>query len=138
MTPARFEKQIRDGYGPHADAILAVYPHATDVEALKAARDVFRESAFAWHTWAWATLQSERGKGKAFVYLGLCRSTRSHLRCGIRFVGTGQRAASVGNIHPQPAEAASASTRSSSKGRLTVQAVRDAVRITTETLTSVP
>ena len=27
-----------------------------------------RESTFAWHTWAWAMLQSEKGKSKAYVY----------------------------------------------------------------------
>jgi para-nitrobenzyl esterase len=47
VTPAAFEQQIRAGYGPHADAILKAYPHATDKEALKASKDMFRESAFA-------------------------------------------------------------------------------------------
>jgi para-nitrobenzyl esterase len=68
MTPALFEQQIREGYGKHADAILAAYPHATDAEAAKAGKDIFRESAFAWHTWAWAMLQTEKGKGRAYVY----------------------------------------------------------------------
>jgi para-nitrobenzyl esterase len=68
MTVARFEEMIRAGYGKHADAILAAYPHATDAAAAKAANDVFRESLFAWHTWAWAMLQSQKGKGKAYVY----------------------------------------------------------------------
>jgi para-nitrobenzyl esterase len=68
VTPAAFERQIRTGYGPAADAILAAYPHATDAEAFGSAKDIFRESAFAWHTWAWATLQTQMGKGKAFVY----------------------------------------------------------------------
>jgi para-nitrobenzyl esterase len=68
MTPALFESQVREGYGKHADAILAVYPHATDAEAAKAGKDLFRESAFAWPTWAWALLQTEQGKGKAYVY----------------------------------------------------------------------
>jgi para-nitrobenzyl esterase len=27
-----------------------------------------RETAFAWPTWAWATLQSRNGSNKAFVY----------------------------------------------------------------------
>jgi para-nitrobenzyl esterase len=68
MTPARFESLVREGYGKHADAILAAYPHATNEEAAKAGKDVFRESAFAWPTWAWALLQSQKGKGKAYVY----------------------------------------------------------------------
>ena len=68
VTRAGFEKQVREEYGQRADVILAAYPHATDADALKAAKDIMRESTFAWHTWAWAMLQSERGKGRAFVY----------------------------------------------------------------------
>jgi para-nitrobenzyl esterase len=68
VTVASFEKQIRSGYGQAADAILAVYPHATDTEAFKSSKDIFRESAFAWHTWVWAALQAQKSKGKAYVY----------------------------------------------------------------------
>jgi para-nitrobenzyl esterase len=68
MTAAMFESSIRKGYGAKADAILAVYPHATDAEALQAARDTARDSLFGWHTWAWAHLQSQKGKGMAYVY----------------------------------------------------------------------
>jgi para-nitrobenzyl esterase len=68
VTPAAFEQQIRSGYGPHADAILKVYPHATDNEAFRSTKDIFRETAFAWPTWSWARLQSQKGKGKAYVY----------------------------------------------------------------------
>jgi para-nitrobenzyl esterase len=68
MKPAQFEQFARAGFGSKADGILAAYPHSTDAEASQAAKDVMRESTFAWHTWAWATLQAEHGKGKAFVY----------------------------------------------------------------------
>lgn len=68
MTSARFEAQIRAGFGKDARAILAAYPHATDAEAVQAARDVDRDSMFAWSTWSWALLQSEKGHGKAFLY----------------------------------------------------------------------
>jgi len=68
ITKAKFEAQIREGYGKGADAILAAYPHSTDAEAAQSAMDVFRETAFAWPTWAWATLQSQKGHGKAYVY----------------------------------------------------------------------
>jgi para-nitrobenzyl esterase len=77
VTATSFEKQIRSGYGPAADAILAVYPHATDAEAFKSSKDIFRESAFAWHTWVWATLQAQKGKGKAYVYYFDHRTPRS-------------------------------------------------------------
>jgi para-nitrobenzyl esterase len=68
VTKASFEEQVRAGYGKKADAILAAYPHATDEEAMQSNRDLFRDSAFAWPTWAWASLQSMKGRGKAYVY----------------------------------------------------------------------
>jgi para-nitrobenzyl esterase len=68
VTPARFEQNVRAQYGASADALLAVYPHATDAEALQSSRDVFRETAFAWPTWTWARLQSEKGTHPAYVY----------------------------------------------------------------------
>src|SRR6185295_4209204 len=68
VTAAKFEEKVRAGYGPQADAMLAAYPHSTDQEAVRSTRDLFRESTLAWHTWAWALLQSEKGKGKAYVF----------------------------------------------------------------------
>jgi para-nitrobenzyl esterase len=68
VTAAMFEQQIRAGYGEQAEAILKVNPHATAAEARTAAKNVFRETAFAWPTWAWARLQSRQGKHKVFVY----------------------------------------------------------------------
>jgi para-nitrobenzyl esterase len=68
ITAAAFEKQIRSGYGEQADVLLKAYPHSTDAEAARSSADVFREFAFAWPTWAWALMQSQKGKGKAFVY----------------------------------------------------------------------
>ncbi|MBN2319923.1 MAG: carboxylesterase family protein [Acidobacteria bacterium] len=68
VTGAGFERMMRTRFGESADTLLAVYPHATDEEALRSSRDIFRESTFAWPTWAWATLQSRNGQNKAFVY----------------------------------------------------------------------
>lgn len=68
VTSAAFEQEIRAGYGPHADAILAANPHATEAEAVQAARNIFRDTAFAWPTWTWAKLQAQQGKGAAYVY----------------------------------------------------------------------
>jgi para-nitrobenzyl esterase len=68
VTPAAFEQQVREGYGAGAAGILAAYPHATAAEATRAAANLARDSTFAWHTWAWALLQSEKGKGNAYLY----------------------------------------------------------------------
>lgn len=65
---AALESMVRAGYGDRADTILAAYPHATDQEATQAARDLARDSIFAWSTWVWARMQSTHGRNKAFVY----------------------------------------------------------------------
>jgi len=67
-TSASFEAQIKSSFGPAAEGMLKAYPHATDAEAFKSSKDIFREQAFAWHTWAWAELQSKKGRKKAYVY----------------------------------------------------------------------
>jgi para-nitrobenzyl esterase len=68
VPPEQFEQQIRAGFGGHADAILAVYPHANESEATKATKDFFRDCGFGWHTWTWARVQSQKGQGRAFLY----------------------------------------------------------------------
>lgn len=68
VTPAAFEKQIRDQFGAHAPAILAAYPHATDAEAARASRHVRNETSFSWNMWTWARQQSKHGKGKVYSY----------------------------------------------------------------------
>jgi para-nitrobenzyl esterase len=67
-TGEDFEKMIRLQYAASADAILKAYPHATDAEATRSSKDIFRDSTFAWPTWAWAKLQSQKSKNKVFVY----------------------------------------------------------------------
>ncbi len=58
---------VRERYGSFADRLLAAYPTVGD-GVTKTARDLARDSAFGWHTWSWARLQSARGKGKAYYY----------------------------------------------------------------------
>jgi para-nitrobenzyl esterase len=68
VTPAAFQKQIRDQFGADADAILKVYPHATDAEAVRAARQLRNDTSFNWNMWTWAREQSKQGAGKVFSY----------------------------------------------------------------------
>jgi para-nitrobenzyl esterase len=67
-TISSFLETVHSGYGEYADKILSVYPANSDAEALHSARDIFRDTAFAWPTWTWARLQSQTGKGKVFLY----------------------------------------------------------------------
>jgi len=68
LTPAEFETQIRRQFGEQADAVLGVYPHAIDAEAVSAARHVRNDTQFDWNMWTWAREQSQLGKGKVFTY----------------------------------------------------------------------
>jgi para-nitrobenzyl esterase len=68
ITSAGFEQMIQKRFAAAAGAFLKAYPHSTDAEATRSNRDIFRDSTFAWPTWAWAKLQSRNGENKVFVY----------------------------------------------------------------------
>jgi para-nitrobenzyl esterase len=68
VTPADFEKQVRDGYGSHAEAILAAYQHATEADAARAAKDLMSDTTFHWNMFTWAKLQAETGRSPAYAY----------------------------------------------------------------------
>lgn len=58
---------VKRRYGPWADRLLTAYPLSGD-GVPKTARDLTRDSAFGWQTWAWARLHSNKAKGKAYLY----------------------------------------------------------------------
>lgn len=66
-TPADYEASVRTRYGKFADALIKAYP-AAENSVPKTARDLARDAAFGWQTWAWANLQSRTGKSKVFFY----------------------------------------------------------------------
>ena len=68
VTTTSFGAEVRDGYDAKAGVILAAYPNGTDTEAATSSKNLFRDTAFAWPTWAWARLQSRVSKNPAFVY----------------------------------------------------------------------
>jgi para-nitrobenzyl esterase len=68
VTPAEFEKQVRVGYGAHADAILAAYSHTTDAQATRASKDLASDTMFHWNMFTWAALQAQNGKAPAYAY----------------------------------------------------------------------
>jgi para-nitrobenzyl esterase len=66
-TPEEFIANTQKRYGPFADKLLAAYPVGKN-SVPKTARDLMRDAAFGWQTWAWATLQAQTGKSRVFVY----------------------------------------------------------------------
>jgi para-nitrobenzyl esterase len=66
--PAAFEAEVRKGYGKEADALLAVYPHATVEQATRSATQLRSDTTFFWGQYTWARLEAADGRHKAYVY----------------------------------------------------------------------
>ncbi len=66
-TPQEYINNVNKRYGKFADSLIKMYP-AGDKTVPKTARDLMRDSAFGWHTWTWARMQSRLGKSKAYYY----------------------------------------------------------------------
>lgn len=66
-TPEEYRDNVRKRFGPFADRLLAAYP-AGPAGVPKTARDLMRDAAFGWHTWAWARLAARNGQSKVFYY----------------------------------------------------------------------
>ncbi len=61
-------ESVRQRYERFADRLLAAYPGGDTAAVKKTARDLTRDTAFGWHTWAWARLQVRTGTSKVFLY----------------------------------------------------------------------
>ena len=66
-TSDEYINNVKSRYGKFADDLLKAYPAGSGTPP-KTARDLARDTAFGWHTWIWARLQSKVGKFKAFYY----------------------------------------------------------------------
>jgi len=66
-TPEEFISGVKARYGKFADALIKAYPPG-EHSVPKTARDLMRDAAFGWQTWAWATLQARTGKSKVYYY----------------------------------------------------------------------
>jgi para-nitrobenzyl esterase len=66
-TPEEYRANVATRYGPFADKLLAAYP-ATETAVPRSARNLMRDAAFGWQTWAWATLQARTGNSRVFYY----------------------------------------------------------------------
>jgi para-nitrobenzyl esterase len=66
-TPDAFISGAEQRYGKFAEALVQAYPVGKD-DIPKTARDLARDAAFGWHTWAWARLQSRTGESRVFYY----------------------------------------------------------------------
>ncbi len=65
--PLEHIESVEQRFGPYADDLLEAYPVGKN-NVPKTARDLIRDAAFGWQTWAWAKLQAETGTSKVFYY----------------------------------------------------------------------
>jgi para-nitrobenzyl esterase len=66
--PESYKNGLEQRFGDFADRILMAYPGDTEEQTYTSSADLFRETAFAWPSWAWARLQSRTGTSKVFMY----------------------------------------------------------------------
>lgn len=65
--PQKHIASVEERFGPFAGKLLEAYP-VGESTVPKSARDLMRDAAFGWHTWAWARLQAEKGGSNVFLY----------------------------------------------------------------------
>lgn len=65
--PEQHIQSVELRYGPFADELIETYPVGEN-SVPKTARDLIRDAAFGWQTWAWAKLQAETGDSKVYYY----------------------------------------------------------------------
>jgi len=68
VTVADFERQVREGYGAQAPALLALYPHANDAEATRSAKNLNSEAGIVWNAQTFARLQHQYGNVPVYTY----------------------------------------------------------------------
>jgi len=67
-SQSAYVQSVHERYGQFADKLLIAYPGGETPAAKKTARDLTRDTAFGWQTWAWARLQTQTGKSRVFLY----------------------------------------------------------------------
>jgi len=67
-TAANFAARVHALYGDHADAILKLYPAATDEQVKRAAQDLVGDRFIAYSTWKWIEMQLKTGESSIYRY----------------------------------------------------------------------
>ena len=68
MTATIFSGGVHKRYGPQADALLKVYPAASDAEAVSSFYSAYRDQAFGWEMRTWARMATSTGHQPAYMY----------------------------------------------------------------------
>jgi len=68
MEPQQYADMVKARFGPMAERALELYPGDDRLEVYHSLSDIFRETAFAWPSYAWARLQTETGSSGVYTY----------------------------------------------------------------------
>ena len=68
-TATSFTSQAQTQFGPNAPAFLALYPAATEAEAIKSAGDFASDNFTAFPTWSWLEAQTKTSGAPVYRYL---------------------------------------------------------------------
>jgi para-nitrobenzyl esterase len=68
VKASTFDAGVESSFGALPAAIMAAYPHTTDMEARQARLDLERDLRFGWDMWAWARLQAATGASHVYYY----------------------------------------------------------------------
>src|SRR5262249_2731643 len=63
-----FVEQTERRYGKFSDEFLKLYPSNTDLEAMRAHYESFRDQGMGWQMRTWVRAQTKSGKSPAFLY----------------------------------------------------------------------
>ncbi|GAB4035326.1 carboxylesterase/lipase family protein [Spirosoma jeollabukense] len=63
-----FREQVKKRFGDKTDALLAIYPAATDEQAAQAQGNINRDESFGIQGYTWAKMQTKTGKSPVYVY----------------------------------------------------------------------
>jgi len=59
---------VHQRYGPQADALLKIYPAASNEQAVSSFYSVYRDQAFGWEMRTWARMATKTGHQPAYMY----------------------------------------------------------------------
>jgi para-nitrobenzyl esterase len=68
MTATIFSGGVHKRYGSQADALLKVYPAASDEQAVSSFYSAYRDQAFGWEMRTWARMATNTGHQPAYMY----------------------------------------------------------------------
>ncbi len=66
--PAGYKAFLNDRFGTLAPKVLEYYPEGDNNTTMQSKANIYRDSYFAWYTYAWAHLQTKTGKSKVYAY----------------------------------------------------------------------